>query len=82
MGKIFPIYVAGLGIEGIVGTHATVAGPGLEGKECSDFLQLAVLVGPGSEIRPDGNHKLGIVVVDVADHLFGNPLLLSPILLI
>ena len=68
MSKIFPIEVASLRIEDIVWHHATVSWPGIERKERIHLLQLTILLGPRTETCPDGNHQMGIVLVNILHH--------------
>ena len=67
--EVLPVDVACLGIEGIVGQHALLARPRVEGQQGAYLLQFAVGLRPRAEAGPDGNHQVGIVLVDVLHHL-------------
>ena len=43
--------------------------PGLNGQEQSHALQFVVLLRLRSEARPDGDHEVGMLLVDILDHL-------------
>ena len=68
MSKILPVEVACLWIEDIVWHHATVSWPGFERKERIHLLQFTILICPGTETCPDGNHQMGIVLVNILHH--------------
>ena len=44
-------------------------GPGGEVEEQSFLIELAVGFGLRSETRPDGDHEVGVLLMNVVDHL-------------
>ncbi len=67
--QIAPVDVARLGVEGVVGLHAFLSWPGVEGQQPANLLQLAVWLCPGSEAGPDADHQVCVVAVDIVHHL-------------
>ena len=70
MSKILPVEVASLRIEDIVWHHATVSWPRFKRKEGIHLLQFTILLCPRTETCPDGNHQMGIVLMNILHHLF------------
>ena len=67
--QVTPVEVAGLGVERVVGMYAPVARPAFERQEGAHGFQFLVLVGPGAEVGPYGNHDMRVVLVHVVNHL-------------
>ncbi len=71
VGEVFPVEVARLGVEDIVGLHTGVAGPRVKRQQGVHLLQFLVLFRPRTEVGPNGDHQVGIVLVDVLHHFLG-----------
>ena len=68
MSKILPVEVASLRIEDIVWHHATVSWPRFKRKEGIHLFQFTILICPRTETCPDGNHQMGIILVNILHH--------------
>ena len=66
--QVTPVQVARLFIERVIRGRAGIQGPRLERQQGVHLLQFLVLVGPRTEAGPNGNHQMGIVLVDIIHH--------------
>ena len=80
--QMFPVDIARHRTEGIVDLHArgivhagrpdvgdAALRPRLDGQQQAHALEFAELLGLRSEARPDGDHEVGMFLVDVVNHL-------------
>ena len=68
--EILPVDVTSFRIEHIVWHYATIFRPCIKRHEGIDLLEFPILTSPWTKVRPNGNHQVGIVLVDIFHHLF------------
>ena len=67
--EVFPVDVACLRVERVIGKHALVTRPRVERQQRSNLLQFLIGLRPRAEACPDADHQVGIVLVHVFHHL-------------
>ena len=80
--QVLPVDVASLGIEGVIDFYArgivhpgrpdmreSALRPGLYGKQKALLVEFAELLRHGSEAGPDGDHEVGVLLMNIVDEL-------------